>query len=286
MMKLSPIVMFLFLACDSGGNGRLAVQLTDGPFPATAGCLDQAQVTVESIKVNGPDGWIDLVLEGDGPLTLDLLQLRSGIAADLAAGDLPTGAYTEIRLVISGATLIFSDGTSAGFKVPSGETSGIKIKPSPDILIAAGQTTPLLLDLDLSRSFHTTGEGGDPTCADLKDDKGTVIFRPSIRAINPDSSGVIAGVVRDSGGNAVADVEIAAFAAGTQVAADTEPLASTFSAPGGLSNAAPGSYAMHLDPGTFDLYARIQGADARAPVLTGVAIAAGQLLAGQDVLLP
>ena len=41
MKKFLPLAMFLFLACDSGGNGRLAVKMTDGPFPATAGCLDQ-----------------------------------------------------------------------------------------------------------------------------------------------------------------------------------------------------------------------------------------------------
>jgi hypothetical protein len=188
--------------------------------------------------------------------------------------------------VISGATLIFADGTRAGFKVPSGMTSGLKVNLTPDILVAAGQTTPLLLDIDLGRSFHATAAGGDPTCADLKDGAGTVIFRPLIQAFNTDGSGVVSGTVRDGDGNGLADVEITAFAAGTEVAADTDPVMSTFSAPDGLANAPLGSWAVHLDPGTYDLYARLQGAEVRAKLLAGVAVGAGRLLAGQDVTLP
>lgn len=286
MRKIVPLLGLLSMtACY---EGTLAVKITDGPFPATEDCLSKALVTVSSVSFKGEDGFVALPLVADAaaPMELDLLVLRSGIADDLAAGDLPTGVYDEMRIVISGATLQFADGTSKEFKVPSGQSSGIKVKIDPAILIAARQTTPLLLDVDLSRSFHVTGHGGAPTCEDLKDDKGKVIFHPVIRAINPDTTGVLAGTVVDETGTGVGDVELAVFAAGTVVEAGMEPLAATFSAPEGLANVALGSYALHLDPGNYDLYVMPQGAEAYAKAIEGVVISEGALLADQNVTLP
>src|SRR5207247_1901840 len=106
--------------------------------------------------------------------------------------------------------------------------------------IAAGQTTPLVLDFDLANSFHVTGLGGDPTCDELKLGS-TILFDPVVHALNADETGVVSGTVTDSTGAVVADVEVTAFPAGTVVDATTVPTASTFSAPAGLLNAPEGS---------------------------------------------
>src|SRR5205085_4442260 len=172
---------------SGGGSGTLAVRATDGPFPATDGCLSAALIDIDGVSVQGAAGFQPIPLQGavGGVVTLDLLQLRSGLDASLALGQLPTGTYHQIRLHIVGARLEFTDGSpDVAFTVPSGMQSGLKINVNPDFLIASGQTTPLLIDFDLSRSFHATATGGDPTCDDLKGGTSKTLFNPVVHAVN------------------------------------------------------------------------------------------------------
>ena len=275
---------------SSDGSGTLALRLTDAPFPATEGCLEAAIIVIDRIHVKGDDGFVELPItneDGGSTISLNLLELRAGISEEIAIGQLPTGAYREVRLRIAEAYMEFEDGSpTQPFKVPSGMSSGLKIKIDPPVLVAAGQTVPLLLDFDVAASFHTTGLGGTPTCDDLKAGENQVIFRPVVKALNPNEHAVITGTVYDAAVMPVADAEVTAFPAGTTVNADTEPSVSTFSSPTGLRNVPPGSYALHVTPGTYDLYVRPQGAPDRALALPGVAVAAGDLLTDQDLTLP
>ena len=275
---------------SADGTGTLSLRLTDAPFPATEGCLEAAIIVIDRIHVKGEDGFVELPItneEGGNTISLNLLELRAGISEEIAIGQLPTGAYREVRMRITEAHMEFEDGAPAQpFKVPSGMSSGLKIKIDPPVLVAAGQTVPLLLDFDVASSFHTTGLGGTPTCDDLKAGESQVIFRPVVKALNPDEHAVITGTVFDALVLPVGDVEVTAFPAGSSVAADTEPSVSTFSSPTGLRNVPPGSYALHVAPGTYDLYVRAQGATDRVLALPGVGVAAGDLLSDQDLTLP
>lgn len=285
------LALALLVACGGGGGGgmgTLALTMTDGPFPATDGCLESATVTIDGVSVQSESaGWLPLPLDGGATsLTLDLLQLRSGLEASLAVGALPTGTYHQIRLHIVSAALQFTDGSpDVTFTVPSGMQSGLKINVQPNFVVAAGQTTPLVLDFDLANSFHVTGNGGEPTCDDLKDGTSTVLFNPVVHAMNADETGVVTGMVTDASAVPAADVEVTAFPAGTVVDDTTVPSASTFSAPAGLLNAPEGSYALRLDPGSWDLYVRAQGATDRTLAASGVSVAANQITT-QDLSLP
>ena len=269
-----------------GGTGTLALRATDGPFPATDGCLSAAEIDVDRVEVQGDSGFVEIPLTAPvgGVVTLDLLQLRSGLDAALALGSLPTGTYHQIRLHIVDTRLVFTDGSpTQSFKVPSGMQSGLKINVNPNFVIANGQTTPLLLDFDLSNSFHVTGTGGDPDCADLKTGENTVLFDPVVHAVNTDQTGVVQGVVSDATPAPVGDVEVTAFVPGADPAVDL-PVATTFTAPAG-GTAAEGSYAMHLDPGTYDLYVRVQGATDRTLGASGVVVATGAVVT-EDLTIP
>ncbi len=272
-----------------GGTGTLALRMTDGPFPATTDCLSAANITIDGVEVQSDTGWTVIPLvnpDQNGEVTLDLLQLRSGLDASLAVGQLPTGTYGQIRLHIVSAVLKFTDASpDVTFTVPSGMQSGLKINVLPQFLIAAGQETPILLDFDLSNSFHVTGTGGAPTCDDLKTGGNKTLFDPVIHAVNTDESGVVTGIVRDSTSAPVADVAVTAFPAGTVVDNTTVPVATTFSSPSGLTNAAEGSYAFHLDPGTYDLYVQAQGATDRTLGASGVVVATGAIVT-QDLTIP
>lgn len=283
----------LALACSNGGGGggtgTLSVPIADAPFPAQDGCLDQALITVDGVEARIGDGFHDVALvdpDPDGTVTLDLLTLRAGVMDSLALSDLPTGRVSEIRLHIVESVLVFTDGSpDAAFKVPSGDASGLKIRIEPPAVVAAGQTTTLILDFDLADSFHTLGLGGDPTCDDLKQGENQVIFSPLVRANNESTDAIIRGTVIDDSGVPVPDVEVSAFPAGTDIVAEPDPLATTFSAPDGLDGVQEGDYALLLPAGTYDLYLRNQGVDERVLAAENVVVGAGESLEGVDLTL-
>ena len=256
----------MLAGCGSGGGGAtgtLQVKITDAPFPV--GELDAAVITVVSISARGDSGWVDIKTDDTTPVDIDLYQLTAGLAEELALVTVPTGAYDEVRLVISKAELTFTlDGgapITQDFVVPSGASSGLKVKIDPPILVAEDQTAELLLDVDLSASFHLAGEGGEPTMADLVDAKA--IFHPVIRAINLAETALLVGLVVDTTDPTLplplGHVEVSVFDAGTDLSTDPAPsaTAATFSTPDGMA-AAFGSYALALQPGSYDVYLRLQ----------------------------
>jgi hypothetical protein len=286
----------LSLACGGGGGGggggtgTLSVPITDAPFPAHEGCLAAALVTIDGVQAKGDQGFSEVALvdpDPDGSVTLDLLALRAGLMDSLALSEVPTGSISEIRLHILESVLVFQDATpDARFKVPSGDSSGLKIRIDPPARVVAGQTTTLILDVDLANSFHTRGLGGDPTCDDLKLGDDQVIFDPLVRANNESTDGIVLGNVSDAAGTPAADVEVCAFVAGTDIAVEPAPEATTFSAPDGLAGAAEGDYALLLPAGTYDLYLRDQGETDKSLALEDLVLAPGEALEGVDLSLP
>ena len=289
------IAALLGLACSDGGSSRgtgtLSVPITDAPFPAHDGCLDEALITIDGVEAKGDGGFYDVALvdpDPDGTVTLDLLALRAGLMDSLAVSGVPTGSISEIRLHILESVLVFEDGRDADFKVPSGGSSGLKIRVDPPALVVAGQTTTLILDFDLAHSFHTRGLGGDPSCDDLKQGEDQVIFSPLVRANNESTDGIILGNVTDAVATPAANIEVCAFVADTDIAVEPEPEpeATTFSAPDGLEGVDEGDYALLLPAGVYDLYLRDLGEEDRSLVLEDVDLSAGESLEGVDLSLP
>jgi hypothetical protein len=273
-----------------GGSGQLVLSVTDAPFPLIDGCLAAALVEIDAVSARQEGGgWVDVPLgeAAGGSVEIDVLDLRAGVADQLALGDVPTGAYSEVRLHVAAARLEFTDGSPArSFTVPSGMASGLKLKVDPPVLLVAGQTANLMLDIDVSESFHTAGLGGEPTCDDLKDGHGKVIFAPVVRVVNTDTSGLVLGIVRDDAEVPQGDVEVTAFEAGTSPGPGAEPVVTTFSAPPGVAGVAEGAYALWLEPGTYDLYVRAQGADIRTLAASSILVGPGAIVAGTDLTLP
>jgi hypothetical protein len=283
------LVTTLSIGCEDGGTGTLSAEITDAPFPATADCLDAALVTIDGVSAKTGDGFADVALvdpDPDGTVTIDLLELRAGVTDRLAVGELETGELSEIRLHVVESVLVFSDESpDVDFKIPSAQASGLKVKIDPPALILAGQTTELIFDVDLGNSFKTRGLGGDPTCDELKLGNN-VIFSPVIRVNNVATDGIVLGTVMDDTDTGVGDVEVCAFMADTDIVAEPEPVACTFSAPEDLTEVFVGDYALLLPADTYDLYVREQDDADKALVLEDVSVNAGERLEGQDLVLP
>lgn len=151
----------------SASSGTLRVMLKDSPFTDAKSVL----VTFSEVTAHrDTEANFTKVpfAEGAAARTCDLKKLQT--AQDvLGVGSLSAGHYTQVRLVVSSATIHFDNagtgaacaatiaapaGRSAPVDIPSGE---VKLNRQWDV--AAGGTTTMLLDYDGDRSIHETGNG-------------------------------------------------------------------------------------------------------------------------------
>jgi hypothetical protein len=197
------------------GNGYLVIKLTDAPFPADL--VAEANITIDRIQFlattedddltdddlgediedqgNNESSESKFVVEFEEPVTFNLLELSNGVTTILTENEIPAGYYNEIRLHIIESGIVLTDETRFDLKIPSGSSSGLKIKLHPSLHIEDNGFAEVLLDIDVSRSFIVRGN--------LQ--KGKVngfIFKPVVRAIinAPTESGEIAGKVSDTAG--------------------------------------------------------------------------------------
>ena len=156
-----------------GGTTSLSLKLTDAP-----GDIQHAFVTITEINLTGSNG--QLVLR-DEPFTADLLTL-AGTTADLVTdADVPSGTYSQLRFVISGACLAVENEsggsdiyTTAGYEsepcggpatgtlqAPSFAQSGLKVTLDANALTITGPQKILLVDFDVQQSFgQVAGQSG------------------------------------------------------------------------------------------------------------------------------
>jgi hypothetical protein len=172
----------LLISCggddDDDDNGApFSLYMIDAPVAEA----DEINLTINAVSVNGPDGWVDLAVT---PTRYNLLELMNNAGVTLAEQDLPDGDYGEIRLVIEcegdEAPEIVIDGESYPLTVPSGCTSGFKLKG--EFTVAAGAETVLIMDFDMSKSVHETGNG-------------KYMLKPVVRFIQADAAGNIVGEI-------------------------------------------------------------------------------------------
>lgn len=98
----------------------------------------------------GNETWVTINITGNN--TFDLLKIK-GLDELFAAGKVPAGKYTQVRLVIDQASVGFSDNTTATATVPSNE---LKFVNSFDVI--EGKTTVLTFDFDAEKSVNVTGQ--------------------------------------------------------------------------------------------------------------------------------
>jgi hypothetical protein len=187
-MKFRPILaaglaLGALLSCSDSeslgpGQGRIAVRMTDAPFPLDdVASIDifvvrveaKTQVTTEedaALDIEADeaesDGWIVLAEPNE---EFDLMDLRNGVTVFLGDAAVPEGDYRSFRLIIDTdqSSVTLKDGTvltatsTPSIKFPSAGNSGIKIILTDDIVVEEGLTTDVLLDFDAEESFVLRG---------------------------------------------------------------------------------------------------------------------------------
>lgn len=169
------LLLAVLAACGGGGDGgtvaaadsgTLRLALTDAPSCG----YDQVNVTVQKVRVhqsstaNDADaGWSEVVL--NPARKINLLNLTNGVLDELGQTPLPTGKYTQLRMILADNTgntlansVVPTGSTEVALKTPSGQQSGVKANINIDI--AANKLADFVLDFDACKSIVTAGNSG------------------------------------------------------------------------------------------------------------------------------
>jgi hypothetical protein len=152
LRSLATAALLGSVGCGNSGTGTLAVQLVDAPAD-----VKSIFVTIESVTAHSEEaGWVTIFT---GPLTVDLLTLQD-TSMKLGKVKLPAGTVSEVRfqLVEGGPQyVVLTDNSQAPLKVPSGTSSGVKLKGP--FTVSACNIHTLVIDFDGKNSieYHQTG---------------------------------------------------------------------------------------------------------------------------------
>lgn len=202
-------VSMIMTGCAKKDAGTLKIILTDSPFPAE--WVAEANITIDKIEIrtSGESDTSKFLVLSEAVESFNLLDLSNGVTASLVSVDIPVGNYDLIRLRVTKADIKMTDGTVYDLKIPSGSTSGLKVFINPDIEVAGGLTTELLLDFDVSKSFVAQGK-----ITSMSEIKG-FHFKPVLRVVNLSTSGRIMGIVYKADETSFPGVTVSAIAADT-----------------------------------------------------------------------
>lgn len=172
---LAGLLALGLAACGGGGGGgetasstgTLRLAMTDAPSCG----YDTVNVTVEKVRVHqsstaaeADNGWSEVVL--NPARRIDLLSLTNGVLSELGQVALPTGRYTQLRLVLaenSNANPLANSVKPTGaaetaLTTPSAQQSGLKTNVQIDV--AANQLADFVLDFDACKSIVSAGNSG------------------------------------------------------------------------------------------------------------------------------
>ena len=142
-----------------GSGPSISLRVTDAP-------IDDAVSVVMSFteaKFRDTNGnWTTETF--NTPKSIDLLQLQGTLTADLVVNMPATvGDYDEIRLLVESTPMAnyidLGPGGVVELKIPSGSSSGLKIKG--DFSVLNNRPASLVMDLDLRQSITVAGNSGN-----------------------------------------------------------------------------------------------------------------------------
>ena len=115
--------------------------------------------------------------------------------------DLEAGTYDQIRMHVTDSKVVMNDDTEFDLKVPSGSSSGLKIKIEPALEISSGQTADVLLDFDVSKSFVAKGNMENGHFNGFN-------FKPVVRCVMLGRAGRIEGTIIDTANVAIENASV------------------------------------------------------------------------------
>jgi Domain of unknown function (DUF4382) len=251
-----------------GGTGTLSLHVTDDAFVYEI--VQEATISVDKITIfrqaNSDAG--PIVLYEGAPILLDLFHLRDGLTQHVGQSTLPVGSYRQLRLRVTDATLVLTNGNSYttadnSIHLTSQGTSGFKVFVDPPIVIERDVTRNVLLDFDLTHTFHPI-PANDPLTADHYS------LHPVIHVSNLGHTGGFTGTIsQDDGLGGLMPVASATVYVLPPGQTDTSLSVAT------TGTSATGSYTvLGVQPGPYDVLA-VKGA--LSGLATGITIGSGSV---------
>lgn len=176
------------LSCGggSGASGKITVLLKDGPSVA----IEKAVVTIAEVDLVGSAGKVVLTTT---PATTDLLTLATQTMTLVNGAVIPAGPYNQLRYIITGGYIevggevyatpgyaaVPAETVVAGeLRLPSEANTGLKVILPEGFEV--GSDSVLVVDFDVSTSFHPAGESG------------AWVMKPTVKATEPKDTGALA----------------------------------------------------------------------------------------------
>ena len=256
-LSILMIGVALFVgACNEdneSSKGKISVSITDAPIDDAN--VEAVYISINSVEVNGPDGWVTLD-EFDEPEKIDLLSYQDGNAYFLTEETINTGTYTEVRLILDiqerngnvlanpGCYIEYKDGSVQPLFVPSGGQSGYKAKG--EFTIADGGVTAVTLDFDVRKAVVEAGNSGK------------FILKPTVRLVEDADVAMIRGTFDDEDAD-YTSVVVFAYENGTFTEAEiAAPADEDVRFPNAVTSdavEADGSFTLaFMNAGTYDLF--------------------------------
>lgn len=243
----SFVICAMFAGCSGGGGGNttpttgVRISLTDTP-----GNFQHVYVTIGSVSVVSSDNAVTVI--NSTPQTFDLLALQN-VDAIIGTATLAPGQYSQIRLIVTAASVVDNTGTTYNLNVPSGAQTGIKLVDN--FTITNDQITSIVLDFNADQSIVRTGNvhaaGGVQ-----------YLLKPVIHVVAEIVSGQISGIVLDSTTSmpiaAVNNPLVTAYPAGSPTDGSVPATATA------VVSSVDGTYTLtRLPAGSYDLYFTADG---------------------------
>lgn len=235
---------------ENGSNtGRLVITAFDAPPPEG---IEHLFLNVVEVSAHHEDqGWLTL---NNVDTTIDFLELINGVTVVLVDDTVPSGYYSQLRLVLSDTNQIVVNDITHPLTVPSGTQTGVKL--NLDFEINNDEFVNLYIDFDVSKSVVVANE--------------SFKLKPTYRVFKEDISGTISGNVTDTLENPLENVVIEA----TGLSYSTSTLTDEF-----------GNYLLTLPFGLYEISAALDANSAADTTYTGIALSAGDNLTGFDFVI-
>lgn len=169
-------------------SGTLSLSLVDAPVEN----VSEVWIELNGISVRGGPDDEQIDIDYATPRSVDLLTLVDGASEALLVGEeLPSGSYSEVRLLISAefdgiidSYVVTDQGEQFEIRVPSGTQSGLKL--IDDIVITDNEDSSFTLDWDVRQGLvNPPGQPG-------------YLLKPTIRVIDDTGIAQVTGTVANA----------------------------------------------------------------------------------------
>jgi len=201
---LLSLLVLVIISCEKDndtipdGQGEVKTSITDGPFPFSF--VTSANIGVTKVEVKTATGEYVTLFEGSA--SYNMVDLTNGATAEVETSNIEAGTYTQARVTVASASIMFESGEGFDSSELGGGASGTyTIEIEPALIVEEGESSEILFDLDLGESFTFFGIGGI-SLPEWVLSSGMIWrcdFNPHFRVCDRDRTGSISGIVTDEG---------------------------------------------------------------------------------------